>query len=1170
MSNFHFSSEKSQCLTIEDERLHTAVGYSQVKKLMNEELRSELYFLIAKFLRSQFPSFGDSFIRECEERRLFPSLVFSQTLSFEQLDKRVLVGIPDDQLIRLISLACPKSQFPSLFFSPSNTDNQISETDIILNQLGKPFSPFFGMKPLSRIVGHFDKIFCLAVDRTSRVLITGSDDFIIKIWHLPETTLIKTCNHHSNVISDIAIHPSNTIFGTSSHDHTLCLLSLQTGELLIRLEMKNEIHALRFSNCGQYLAAASEEGCVKIWKINAKNASKTEELMTVPTSSGEPAAWLSFSPGGQFLVFSADPTIVTVLSLSTKQQMQLEGHSMLPDFVFFSKKTCNKILSISTKEKSIKLWNAVVGAWESVINYSTRSTNGIKQRLLQCTWNCDETRVIAISSTYLFTWDTLNRKAISIATHPVYSDHCVVLSAHPRFAYIAFIGCISGKCALWNIERGEVVLPLRSEEGPRITEAIWSKDGGFIYVADQCGGITVYGSGTTSFTTSEMFFLSEIEEGVNDQSIIVDCNGTVKDPQPRIYQLNELSLELPVPIVIDKIKNDESNMIETWKRMEKEPGKSKASSKHETSMENSDNDETDPQSEREVVNILSQPTTKRTTRSRSVIEESLSDENESTEQEEYAEPVSKRRRNNRASSEEDTSIAESSEDENGNDDDCTTDDYSNSTNSDSDATLNRRRPPPRSYSPPSVPKRIKKPMMTRKTPTKKANEKSKIVIKKDEYSENETHSSQDYMSDDSNEEEEEYAPKNTRLNEKKKSINQRKKINDSHDESITEEEKPAKKDISKKRYVVIDDDSDEYDSTEVLSSEHESSDFEVESEKINKKPQKSSPQKTIVKKRPLSTQNTAFEDSDDTDIEEIPKSIPDWNFWDNPENNPYVPQLEEEVFYCRKGHDKYNKTEGIRQSLPNMPKSLVNQCFGTITNIEYDYNGYTIVIDAKKYGGPVFSFHYSIPNSPSFLISRSKYESSMRLLSRLEKGEHVDFHQNNEGKLETMVGIINSISANHEKEPYECINVKMEGTKRKIDISPWELIGIDERHRKSSKITKAFVSCGKTINGFVKMPFSEAFSQSISKPAKISMMLKQMIKPLSVNMIKDRCINGWYSTQEEFISDVNHLDKVAECCKINQSLSKDAINRIMKAFTDECKRNGIETSPILKENKKKK
>ena len=147
---------------------------------MSQEVRRELYFLIAKYLKEQFPELGEQFIKECEEKRLFPSRVFIKNPSFETLDEKILTGIPDDQLMRLILLACPKSQFPSLFFNDAQKTPETPKADLLIYNIGQPTQEFPDFAPHRRISGHFEACYCLAVDNTSQVLITGADDYVIK------------------------------------------------------------------------------------------------------------------------------------------------------------------------------------------------------------------------------------------------------------------------------------------------------------------------------------------------------------------------------------------------------------------------------------------------------------------------------------------------------------------------------------------------------------------------------------------------------------------------------------------------------------------------------------------------------------------------------------------------------------------------------------------------------------------------------------------------------------------------------------------------------------------------------------------------------------------------------------------------------------------------------
>ena len=172
---------------------------------MEDDFDSELYFIIAKLLNERFPDIGDVFTRECEKKHLFPSQVFTKNPSFKTLNDKILDKIPNDYLAQLIRLSCPKDQkSPSLFFQQKQQIQPPKPADIITHDLNY-CDPLPIIQPFQRISGHFDKCFCVAIDGTSQILITGADDNMIKIWKIPELILIKSHTRiHTKEITEIA------------------------------------------------------------------------------------------------------------------------------------------------------------------------------------------------------------------------------------------------------------------------------------------------------------------------------------------------------------------------------------------------------------------------------------------------------------------------------------------------------------------------------------------------------------------------------------------------------------------------------------------------------------------------------------------------------------------------------------------------------------------------------------------------------------------------------------------------------------------------------------------------------------------------------------------------------------------------------------------------------
>ena len=604
---------------------------------MSQEVRRELYFLIAKYLKEQFPELGQEFIKECEAKHLFPSRVFIKNPSFETLDEKILTGIPNDQLMRLILLACPKSQFPSLFFNEAQKIPELTKADLITYNIDQPIQDFPTFAPHKRIAAHFEACYCLAVDNTSQIIITGADDYVIKIWKIPELILIHSITRmHDKEITEIAIHPQNHIFASSSYDGKICIFSLHKGEFIREIQFDVPIHALRFSPCGRYLAAAAGGGLIKVFTIDGDEINLLFEF-----SLEKDCAWLSFSPCGNFLAVSADEGILVVANIEEQQIVKLDGHKKTPDFVFFSKTSPNSIISIATKERGLKKWVVDDSLWGRCFNFSTKCITNIKNRLVACCWNADDSRICAISQNYIFAWDSLTRKNVSICTHPTFTDHCSSIAANPVFPSVVFVGTQSGMASIWDIEKGELINGFAVENG-KINDAVWSKDGRSVYSVDQCGGITAYQCGTTGrLTTTQMFFPREIEDPIegSENNTIVDSQGHPLDVQPKRYTLDDLNLNVKDIKFPESLLNQEEKIIEKWHAVQNKKTSNNNQRRRRRrdgrqEEEDEEEDEEDENVEREVLNIHENgQMSKRSTAEQSMheIEESENTESESSE-----------------------------------------------------------------------------------------------------------------------------------------------------------------------------------------------------------------------------------------------------------------------------------------------------------------------------------------------------------------------------------------------------------------------------------------------------------------------------------------------------------------------------------------------------------
>ncbi|OHT15336.1 hypothetical protein TRFO_42581 [Tritrichomonas foetus] len=1031
---------------------------------MNAEQKHELMFIMAKYLKTIFPDVAEMFVQRCEEENLFPKPVFSSNASFQQLQSHFLSGVPDDQLIRIISNTRDQSQYSSLLATTSNTLPVVNICDILTHKIGSPFPQFHKFSAHHRVIGHTNKIYCLAVDVTSQILITGSDDNTIKLWKIPELILMKTFDVNEDSISDLAIHPSNLYFGASSHDSTITIYSLESGRIMRRIKMKDLVHNLKFSPCGTFFGAACEEGCVTIWsfdEILRKTSNDLTPVKIINSPHKRPAAWLNFSPGGDFVVFSADPNTILVSSLYEDCTYELKGHNELPDFVFFSKITCKRILSLSLRDREIRVWEAKNSAWEESTSLSTQR----KIRMWRVVFNSDESRIIGVASTAILVWDTFSKRLIHSLSFNEFTDHATIVVAHPINPAVVFVATSKGRSALVDIFNGQLISGLQSEEGPEYNEAIWSPDGQFVFASDSDGGATIFMSSFDSISASyrantnipytEMFFLFELAHGESkfsedneEDTLICDRIGNPLLPQPQRWFLSDLRLKVKQHVV-------DQNEVEMLNIMKAVISQRKRNNEEEE--EDSSENEYDREALREQMSAERDERLKRRQRM-------LESESDS-----MVERVRSSRQPKKATRNQKTNVSRKT----------------NTTNN------------------------------TRKT--SKTKSKNSRIKRADNF----------YSESSSNENYDDYDNSNGFSNRK------------SEDEN---------------------DDDNEYEYYDLENDEYEES-----PKKIQKKP-------PIQKKRKMytSSSNTSSSSDNESDIgssslsenesendsssstlsqQVIKPQLPEWTFSVKRAVHTYIPQIGEDVIYLRRGHEEWHKECNfmrfktpyqVKRDLPQIAEAHISDIHFYITHL----------VITLKFNDFTSKIAYPVPDSPPFLIRKSRFEHSMEHLSKLKPKDivRVDF-ATQEGIIKPFYCQIKTIAPKWKTDPYSCLSIIFQDDHNPGTIQPWEIIFNEPLTETESKLNHLMDLMAPFLSELLQKKVNQPFI-SIRSPEIQTTLRSQAKLPIDLSLINDRLINHWYTNLESLIHDVKILKmNILVIRRLDGELADVIVKSLMEKIT---------------------
>jgi len=127
---------------------------------------------------------------------------------------------------------------------------------------------------LQVFAGHAGPASCALFSANGAVAISAAEDGQVKLWDPKNGTNTRTFSvtkhehFHEDMITSMAVHPSEKIFATGSGDTSIFLMNWKKGKILTTLRRHEQsVEALAFSPSISYLASGGLEGLVVVWDL---------------------------------------------------------------------------------------------------------------------------------------------------------------------------------------------------------------------------------------------------------------------------------------------------------------------------------------------------------------------------------------------------------------------------------------------------------------------------------------------------------------------------------------------------------------------------------------------------------------------------------------------------------------------------------------------------------------------------------------------------------------------------------------------------------------------------------------------------------------------------------------------------------------------------------------
>ena len=328
---------------------------------------------------------------------------------------------------------------------------------------------------LTTMQGHADSVLSVCVSRDGRFVLSGSEDFTLKLWEIPSGNCVGTLTGHTGPVVFVSLVADDALAFSASKDGTLKLWRIPSGECIrsVQPEGVRSIDSACVTRDGGIVAVGSEAGqSFTVWDMQTGECLRSpnpepKELISGPPDNGgddsesahprEPVEkgppLVCMSGDGRSVVTTAgDGKAVLWETASWRPQRAFVGHTAAITSLHISERG-DRVLSGSA-DTTLRLWETATGRCLHTLKGLAGTVSSVRL--------CPEERW-AVSGNLEGTvklWDLSSGRC----TRTFMSERSVVTSVDttPDGAY-AVTGSRDGKVKVWSIESDltEYSAPLR-------------------------------------------------------------------------------------------------------------------------------------------------------------------------------------------------------------------------------------------------------------------------------------------------------------------------------------------------------------------------------------------------------------------------------------------------------------------------------------------------------------------------------------------------------------------------------------------------------------------------------------------------------------------------------------------------------------------------------------
>ena len=177
----------------------------------------------------------------------------------------------------------------------------IDEGYVVASANGELLGVDQGGKVIRNYKGHSRHVLCL--ERSGTMLFSGGDDTSIRVWNINSGERLRTLNHHTGAVRDLAVRPGDQgplTLASAGADKTIRLWQPAIGRLVRFARLESAPLTISWTPGGDLLLAACEDGCLRV--IDPHTVKITQTMKAIDGWAYAVAA----SPDGKHAVIAGE------------------------------------------------------------------------------------------------------------------------------------------------------------------------------------------------------------------------------------------------------------------------------------------------------------------------------------------------------------------------------------------------------------------------------------------------------------------------------------------------------------------------------------------------------------------------------------------------------------------------------------------------------------------------------------------------------------------------------------------------------------------------------------------------------------------------------------------------------------------------------------------------